>query len=487
MIPKEIREQMQEAISVKNIRKVGRLNTKSAEQWKESRLGIGFEKLDRGVFKPENAYDKLAKIGVKWVRLQSGWARTEKTPGVYDFAWLDSIVDNLIARGMLPWMCLCYGNALYDDYAAQVFGAVGCPPVYTEEQKEAWRKYVTATAAHFKGRVRHFEVWNEPDGIWCWKKGVNATEYAGLVLETAAALKAGNEDAYVIGGSVLTSPITYLQEALAGGMGNVIDALSFHEYTYTEENVTQKVRALRGICGLNGISPEIIQGESGSQSRGDGHGALAEGDWTPRAQAKQLLRHLTVDLLNDVKFTSFFTCVDMIEALNGKVGDLASYLDYGYFGVLGADFDENGIATGAYTLKPSYYALQNLSALLGGKITVMDLPVIFHREEVPHLGKAMTTAAHEAVYGGFRLNNGSYALAYWKPENLMTTEWTGCVTLETTVPGEIHLLDPMDGTVYEITNAETTPFGASMLHFLPIRDYPLFLLFGPVDMTEERD
>ena len=59
------------------------------------RLGIGFEKLDRAVFEPERAYEKLGEIGIKWVRLQSGWARTEKEPGVYDFTWLDDIVDNL--------------------------------------------------------------------------------------------------------------------------------------------------------------------------------------------------------------------------------------------------------------------------------------------------------------------------------------------------------------------------------------------------------
>ena len=86
--------------------KRGHLRVRSASEWHSSRLGIGFEKLDRAVFEPERAYDKLEKVGIKWVRIQSGWARTEKEPGVYDFAWLDDIVDNLIARGMIPWMCL---------------------------------------------------------------------------------------------------------------------------------------------------------------------------------------------------------------------------------------------------------------------------------------------------------------------------------------------------------------------------------------------
>lgn len=55
--------------------------------------------------------------------------------------------------------------------------------------------------------------------------------------------------------------------------------------------------------------------------------------------------------------------MDMIEALNGTVGDLVSYLDYGYFGVLGADFDAQGRSVGNYTPKPSYYALQTISAI----------------------------------------------------------------------------------------------------------------------------
>ena len=78
-----------------------------------SRIGLGFEKLDRGAFEPANAYDPVGASGVKWIRIQSGWPRTETAPGVYDWGWLDDIVDNLRSRGLEPWMCLCYGNRLY--------------------------------------------------------------------------------------------------------------------------------------------------------------------------------------------------------------------------------------------------------------------------------------------------------------------------------------------------------------------------------------
>ena len=47
--------------------KVGKIEPKSSKNVRTSRLGIGFEKLDRDIFDPEKAYDKVADLGVKWV------------------------------------------------------------------------------------------------------------------------------------------------------------------------------------------------------------------------------------------------------------------------------------------------------------------------------------------------------------------------------------------------------------------------------------
>ena len=107
-----------------NYRKIGMVPPVSAREAGDTVWGLGFEKLDRAVFDPEKAYDKVAELGVRHIRIQSGWARTEKVEGVYEFGWLDDIVDNLVRRGLEPWICLCYGNGLYDEAAREVFGAV---------------------------------------------------------------------------------------------------------------------------------------------------------------------------------------------------------------------------------------------------------------------------------------------------------------------------------------------------------------------------
>lgn len=465
---------------MERLKKIGQIKPKSARDITSSKIGIGFEKLDRDVFDPHKAYDKVAALGVKWVRIQSGWARTEKVKGVYDFGWLDDIVDNLLSRALKPWMCLCYGNGIYDADAAKVFGAVGCPPIKTPEQVNAWDAYVRAVALHFKGRVDHYEVWNEPDGIWCWKHGVNATELGTFTLRTAKALKETDAGLYVIGLAVCHRDLKYMNEALQTGMGNYLDAISFHEYTPDERQVAERVRAMRSLAHRYNPKIEIIQGESGSQSQSDGNGALKTGAWTPRKQAKQLLRHAFADIISGVKFTSYFSCMDMIEALNGVAGDKGSYLDYGYFGVLAADFDENGFATGEYKPKPSYYALQALASALSDAYEPAELPIL-HAPAFSNRYFTMDLRASAITDAGFKKPNGSYAYVYWNPSDLMTTEFEATVSMEiAAMAGNVKLVDMFDGSVYTIPESMITKdaFGCMKINALPIKDYPLMLTFG---------
>ena len=468
---------------------LGKVKAKSALDITSSRLGIGFEKLDRKMFDPEKAYDKLGALGVKWVRIQSGWARTEKRRGIYDFAWLDDIVENLLQRGLVPWICLCYGNGLYDEAAAENFGAVGCPPVRSREAAQAWSIYVTALTAHMRGRVSYYEVWNEPDGVWCWKHGPSGNEYGKFVVDTAAAVRKGDSGAKVIGGAVCRGEtLDFLYDAFAVGMGHCLDAISYHQYTVDERQTFRRVDALHGICDAFGAKLELIQGESGAPSRSDGHGAMNTGAWTPRRQAKQLARHLMVDLMTDIKFTSYFSCMDMVEALNGTVGDVGSYQDYGYFGVLGAEFDTEGYSVGAYTPKPSYYALQTIAALFWGDVHTTAVPVI----RVPEHSKrlfAMDCDDATIVSSAFgRSGEDSAAYVYWNSTPLLTTEFESTISLNAAaLPQPVRLVDLLDGKVYELPEemVEKCGEGKYHIHNLPIRDYPLVLSFGEFVRDEE--
>ena len=63
-----------------------------------------------------------------------------------------------------------------------------------------------------------------------------------------------------------------------------------------------------------------------------------------------------------------------------------------------------------------------------------------------------------------------------------TTEIESAITLSCGGLGIPKLVDPMDGSIYEIpeTMMKTDDFGGVDLSLLPIRDYPLILVFGEI-------
>lgn len=264
-------------------------------------------------------------------------------------------------------------------------------------------------------------------------------------------------------------------------MGDYIDALTFHEYTHDETLVLERVKCLRALINLYNPDIKIIQGESGSQSRMGGAGAIRFNSWTKEKQAKQLARHTMIDLMTEVMFTSYFSCLDMAEALNGIEGDKNSYKDFAYFGVLGADFDENGIATGEYKPKPSYYTLQNIASCFDEDTKACDLPVVFRNVEKCVMTGENALGYNQMISGGFVKDNGSCAFVYWTPTNILTQSYDGVTSLKAvTLDTDVKLLDIMDGSVYEIPESIITreENGVMEFEYLPVKDTPLALIFG---------
>ena len=470
--------------------RTGKLPQKTSLDIPFSKIGIGFEKLDRAVFDPEKAYDKVARIGIKKIRLQSGWQRTEKEKGVYDFAWLDDIVDNLIRRGMEPWLCLCYGNPLYTPLAEVVFGAVGCPPINTEEAMNAWINYVKAVAEHFKGRVSFYEIWNEPDCPYSWKhvdgeeKDMlrDAREYGAFSEATANAVKAVDPDARVGINIAHLHDLSFLNNALAvGDLPHAIDSVTYHNYSTNDQRRVEFIQAIRRLLDMYNPALTLVQGESGAQSRSDGHGAMHHYAWNPEKQTKLLLRILLQDLYCDVEFTSYFSTMDMIEALHGRVDNKASYLDFGYFGVISATFDEDGRATGNYTEKPSYYALSALCSLFEGDIKPAP-HLVYSREVMTSRRMAGKDCNDETIRVlPFSLADGRSALTYWNATPILTTTYEGTTTIaiHVTDPASIELIDLRDGTIYKLPEQMVVDLGSGFVRLLnlPITDCPVALVY----------
>ena len=140
--------------------KLGTIKPRAASEIASSPWSIGGETLDRDYADYSKYKSYLGPLGAKGLRLQAGWAKCEKVKGVYDFAWLDVVIDVAISQGVRPWLELSYGNTLYEGGGDTGLGG-GFPS--SVEGLAAWDRWARALVERYKERVLEWEIWNEPD------------------------------------------------------------------------------------------------------------------------------------------------------------------------------------------------------------------------------------------------------------------------------------------------------------------------------------
>ena len=209
--------------------------------------------------------DAMKALGTKWVRTDSFWLHQEKSPGVYDWAHSDRIVDAVEKRGMkLCWVTIGSLSSI--------------PPFYKPllEHLPEMDRYFRALAARYKGRGIVYEISNEPDGGSPLVTLGNTKDPAVYVkfLEVAAkAIRETDPDAVIISAGLTETgadvyPYGYMETLLKNGMANYVDAIAIHPYSnsHTPESFyPHRLKALRELLNRYGAEKLPIWGtETGS-------------------------------------------------------------------------------------------------------------------------------------------------------------------------------------------------------------------------------
>lgn len=190
-----------------------------ADLWKADRAEI-----DRTI-------DAVRRADLKFVRWDMQWRAAETTKGRIDIPpnW-DYLADAVVAAGAQNIGILCYGNKFYDG---------GDKPTSAGAQ-EAFVRFSVEIARHFRGRVQHYEVWNE----WDTKNGGTSYRpieaYINLLSKCYPALKNADSEAMVMAGNFseytlsryfsLFSKKNYLNDFLQSDAGEFMDCFSVHPY-----------------------------------------------------------------------------------------------------------------------------------------------------------------------------------------------------------------------------------------------------------------
>ena len=180
---------------------------------------------------------EAARIG--WIRIDFIWGWVEPVRGRRDYALYDDIVREARARGIEVYASLVGTPAWATD---------GSPGIGVPRDVADWRAFVSDSASRYRGRVKAWGVWNEPNlaGFWSGSRA----QYIDVLLRPAAEeIRKADPDALVCGPELahLKSGGADWYDWLLDVMrraGDVIDVVTHHVYDRDGDgDVTRKLDA----------------------------------------------------------------------------------------------------------------------------------------------------------------------------------------------------------------------------------------------------
>jgi hypothetical protein len=252
----------------------------------ENPYGINaFFWLEADPAKIEDQMRMIADAGFAWVRHQFPWedieidGRGQFTDSRNDIDG-DGEPDTIDAFRKYDRIV-----ALAEKYGLQIQARLDNPPAWSRSRPleetgafappddlQDFVNYAVAVAEHYKGRIRYYQVWNEPNIFPEWgNQPVDPEAYTELLCRTYDALKAVDPDIVVISGAlaptvqldfVALSDFVFLERMYAAGAGECFDILSMQGYGLNSGPTDRRMRTttvnvgrnqyIRGIMVANG-------------------------------------------------------------------------------------------------------------------------------------------------------------------------------------------------------------------------------------------
>jgi hypothetical protein len=421
---------------------------------------VGGETIDRDFTVYAHYKRYLGPLGAKSLRIQGGWAKCEKTPGVYSWEWLDEVIDDAISQGVRPWVEFNYGNLVYPGGGDTGLGG-GFPS--SPEALAARDRWVRALVTRYKDRVNEWEVWNEPDLNNRGTAPVDA--YIDLYLRTALITREVQPDARLYA-LALAHTAEYAEQFVAGmkdrGRMDLIDAITVHGYPRNPDD-TAPVDRLRSYIASLGHLIQIRQGETGAPSRYQENFALRNISWTENSQAKWNLRRMLANRAKEVPF-NLFTMSDMHYTQgNNTSGDPDGVLRMNYKGLVGTNPDQT-----VSHVKLAYYAAQSVFAIFDDALV--------RRASYPFTSTALRGLA---LSGYEHQPDGAQVVAYWFNDS-PPAEANGVTGVDLTLPkGKFTdpvVVDLRTSTVYALPRDRWSQDAAgATFRGLPVYDSPMLI------------
>ena len=350
---------------------------------------------------------QMAAIGVSSTRcVSTDWGKVEPEEGTWRWDGLDAQIKYMEDQHFF------FGGILIGKPKWDKANQKGLP-VYN---LPGWSKYVSETVKHCKGRIKYWELWNEPPNGTGSDK--TAPDYAKLAVATYDAAKAADPEA-MVGLAAKSVFINYLDQTIKAGAKGHFDYITLHPYETagivlthpgTEPvymRIAPTVRKMLAAQDPGKVNCPIIFTEAG---------AAADGKWAVKlkgypateAQAHAVVKYYTMGIAQGI------TCIDWFEGKDTKSEN------YYFDGLIDVDGKP----------RPSYTAMGQLIKYLG---------------------------AHPTYLGWVMLNDKHYGFVFQGTNGTVMATWAATWTPDAVAFGQsVKIVDPQTGKVTGADKVELT-------------------------------
>jgi PKD repeat protein len=185
--------------------------------------------------------DKIVGMGGTACGANFAWIDIETVQGVFNWDYVDHQVAEARARGLevFAYCGLTPDWALPPAILAQYGSGIGYRFPPDEQYIPQFEDFFRTLAARYRGQVRYYEFWNEPNGC-SWindgcSNGQMAYTYVPWLIRWYNAMKQGDPDCVLaIGGldygDYVPNGWQYLEDIYTSGGGDYFDAVAIHPY-----------------------------------------------------------------------------------------------------------------------------------------------------------------------------------------------------------------------------------------------------------------
>lgn len=343
---------------------------------------------------------QMVKIGITMHRtVHTAWDAVEPEEGRWRWDGLDAQMNYLDSQHIR------YGGILYVSPRWNKLDLPGTLPV---NNLAGWSNYVSQVVQHCQGRIKYWEVWNEPPNNT--GRDQTAADFAKVMIAAYDAAKAVDPNCQ-IGLAAKSVAINYLDQAIKAGARGHFDYITLHPYetagctvdhpgsepVYLQiAGTVRKMLAARDPAKVNCpiMFSELGYAAGGQYNRGG-----------PRTQAEALVKYYTMGIAQGI------ACIQWFEGMDGDSGPM-------------------GLLQGNGTPRPTYTAMA---------------------EMIKYFGQ------HPAYLGWLLLNDQHYAFVFQGANGTVLSTWAASAAADTIDFGQpVKIVDPLTGTVAEAATRTLT-------------------------------